>query len=82
MKTYELTITAKPNGVNELLIVVDVPEFINEYRHFDDELVYMTELVALLQSKLEKKAIMINGLYAHIESIEVVETFRVRRKVI
>lgn len=82
MKTYELIITAKPNGINELLVVVDVPEFVREYRYFDDELLYMRDKVSLLQSKLEGKAIVINGLYAQIESIELWETFRVKSKVI
>lgn len=82
MKAYELIITAKPNGINESLVVVDVPEFIREYRYFDDELLYMRDKVSLLQSKLEGKTIIINGLYAHIESIEVVETFRVKTKII
>lgn len=77
MKTYDLIITAKPNGINESLVVVDVPEFVKGYRYFDDELLYMKDKVSLLQSKLEGKAIIINGLYAQIESIEVVETFRV-----
>ena len=82
MKTYELIITAKPNGINELLVVVDVPEFVREYRYFDDELLYMRDKVSLLQSKLEGKAIIINGLYAQIESIELWETFRVKTKVL
>lgn len=82
MKTYELIITAKPNGINESLVVVDVPEFIREYRYFDDELLYMKDKVSLLQSKLEGKAIIINGLYAQIESIELWETFRVKTKII
>jgi hypothetical protein len=82
MKTYELIITAKPNGINELLVVVDVPEIINQYRWFDDELLYMRERVSLLQSKLDGKTILINGLHAHIVSIELVETIRVRSKII
>jgi hypothetical protein len=59
-----------------------IPEFVREYRYFDDELLYTREKVSLLQLKLEGKAIIINGLYAQIESIEVVETFRVKSKVI
>ena len=82
MKTYKLIITAKPNGINESLVVVDVPEFVKEFRYFDDELLYMKDKVSLLQSKLEGKAIIINGLYAQIESIEVVETIEVKTKII
>lgn len=82
MKTYELLITAKPNGINESLVVVDVPEFVKEFRYFDDELLYMKDKVSLLQSKLEGKAIIINGLYAQIESIELWETIRVKTKII
>lgn len=88
MKTYELIITGKPDDImnksmlDGSIIEVDVPEFVREYRYFDDELHYMRDKVSLLQSKLEGKAIIINGLYAQIESIELWETFRVKTKVI